>query len=103
MSIEGQGHFLTIYFPGFACFVLYKATISDERLQDHRSSGFKLSYFGIYLKYNKLVCLIMEVCYIGFSFHLFVLNSISSNIIVLRHYSVYHQIAGSLSIQDLSL
>ena len=21
--IEGQGHFFTIYFPGFVCFVLY--------------------------------------------------------------------------------
>ena len=36
MSIEGQGHFLTIYFP---CFVLYKAKISGEFLQDHWSSG----------------------------------------------------------------
>ena len=40
MSIEGQGHFFTIYFPGFVCFVLYKALISGERLQDHWSSGF---------------------------------------------------------------
>ena len=39
MSIEGQGHFFTIYFPGFVCFVLYKATISGELLQDHCSSG----------------------------------------------------------------
>ena len=39
MSIEGQGHFFTIYFPGFVCFVLYKANISGERLQDHWSSG----------------------------------------------------------------
>ena len=23
---EGQGHFFTIYFPGFVCFVLYWAT-----------------------------------------------------------------------------
>ena len=23
LSIEGQGHFFTIYFPGFVCFVLY--------------------------------------------------------------------------------
>ena len=38
MSINGQGHYFTIYFPGF---VLYKATISGERLQDHWSSGFK--------------------------------------------------------------
>ena len=40
MSIEGQGHFFTIYFPGFVCFVLYLAKISGERLQDHWSSGF---------------------------------------------------------------
>ena len=39
MGIEGQGHFFTIYFPGFVCFVLYKATVSGERLQDHWSSG----------------------------------------------------------------
>ena len=43
MSIEGQGHFFTIYFPGFVCFVLYLAKISGERLQDHWSSG---SYEG---------------------------------------------------------
>ena len=43
MSIEGQGHFLTIYFPGFVCFVLYKAKISGERLQDHLSSGLLFS------------------------------------------------------------
>ena len=40
MSIEGQGHFFTIYFPGFVCFVLYLDKISGERLQDHWSSGF---------------------------------------------------------------
>ena len=40
MSIKGQGHFFTIYFPGFVCFVLYWAKISGERLQDHWSSGF---------------------------------------------------------------
>ena len=40
MCIEGQGHFFTIYFPGFVCFVLYLAKISGERLQDHWSSGF---------------------------------------------------------------
>ena len=39
VSIEGQSHFFTMYFPGFVCFVLYKATISGERLQDHWSSG----------------------------------------------------------------
>ena len=46
MSIEGQGHFFTIYFPGFVCFVLYLAKISGERLQDHWSSGFYKS--GVY-------------------------------------------------------
>ena len=40
MSIEGEGHFFTIYFPGFVCFVLYWAKISGERLQDHWSSGY---------------------------------------------------------------
>ena len=39
MSIDGQGHFFTIYFPGFVCFVLYLAKIAGERLQDHWSSG----------------------------------------------------------------
>ena len=39
MSIEGQGYFFTIYFPGFVCFVLYRVKISGERLQDHWSSG----------------------------------------------------------------
>ena len=43
MSIEGQGHFFTIYFPGFVCFVLYLAKISGERLQDHWSSGYYIS------------------------------------------------------------
>ena len=37
---EGQGHFFTIYFPGFVCFVLYRAKISGERLLEHWSSGF---------------------------------------------------------------
>ena len=32
MCIEGQGHFFTIYFPGFVCFVLYWAKISSESL-----------------------------------------------------------------------
>ena len=44
MSIEGQGHFLIIYFPGFVCIVLYKAKISGERLQDHWSSGFIVAF-----------------------------------------------------------
>ena len=52
MSIEGQGHFFTIYFPGFVCFVLYWAKISGERLQDHWSSGFNFqSRFFIYFNF----------------------------------------------------
>ena len=48
MSIEGQGHFFTIYFPGFVCFVLYWAKISGERLQDHWSSGFNMRFQNIF-------------------------------------------------------
>ena len=36
----GQGHFFSIYFPDVVYFVLYKAKISGERLQDHWPSGF---------------------------------------------------------------
>ena len=39
VSIEGQGHFYTIYFPSFVCCVFYSAKISGECLQDHLSSG----------------------------------------------------------------
>ena len=34
-----SGHFFTIYFPDFVCFVLYFAKISGERLQDNWSFG----------------------------------------------------------------
>ena len=44
MNIEGQSHFFSIYFPGFVCFVLYLAKISGERLQDHWSSGFLVTF-----------------------------------------------------------
>ena len=47
MSIQGQGHFLTIYFPGFECFVLYYAKISGERLQNHWSSGLLLLFLFV--------------------------------------------------------
>ena len=50
MSIEGQGHFFTIYFPDFVCFVLYLSKISGERLQDHWSSG---NYIDVYNSYSK--------------------------------------------------
>ena len=47
MSIEDQGHFFTIYFPGFVCFVLYLDKISGERLQDHWSSGLEEWEVGV--------------------------------------------------------
>ena len=46
-----QGNFFTIYFPGFVCFVLYLAKISDERLQDHWSSGIVKSHWWIFIKH----------------------------------------------------
>ena len=56
---EGQGHFFTIYFPGFVCFVLYWAKISGERLQDHWSSGFDLVlYLSMYCLIQNFVKLI---------------------------------------------
>ena len=60
MSIEGQGHFFTIYFPGF---VLYLAKISGERLQDHWSSASE-SIEAIDLKVGRSRHLIehMKVC-----------------------------------------
>ena len=64
MSIEGQGHFFTIYFPGFVCFVLYLDKISVERLQEHWSSG-----SGFCMTW--LVC---NSCWVGHSLHMY--NSI---------------------------
>ena len=40
MSIEGQGHFLTLFFQVLYILCLYEAQISGERLRDHWSSGF---------------------------------------------------------------
>ena len=53
MSIVGKGHFFTIYFPGFVCFVLYLAKISGERLQDHWSSG--LLWYSLAVISNSVV------------------------------------------------
>ena len=50
---EGQGHFFTIYLPGFVCFVLYWAKISGERLQGHWSSGYYYYHYYYYLCMNK--------------------------------------------------
>ena len=64
MGIEGQGHFFTIFFPGFVCFVLYWAKISGERLQDHWSSGLSFAesfvveqqtLFGVDLIYISMI------------------------------------------------
>ena len=63
MSIEGQGHFIAIYFPDFVCFVLYLAKISGERLQDHWSSGSE-TIAASYLKVGRCRQLIefMKIC-----------------------------------------
>ena len=60
MSIEGQGHFFTIYVPGFVCFVLYLAKISGERLQDHWSSGFYLMDDMLYAELDGM----LYACYV---------------------------------------
>ena len=52
MSFEGQGHFFTIYFSGFVCFVLYKAKISGEHLQDHWSSGYYYKMLHFIFEHN---------------------------------------------------
>ena len=54
MRIKGQGHFFTIYFPGFVCFVLYYAKISGTHLQDHWSSGETSSYFNVHMVNNSV-------------------------------------------------
>ena len=68
MSIEGQDHFFTIYFPGFVCFVLYLAKISGERLQDHWSSGLEIliereDFFGSACEefVSTLICFVWTV------------------------------------------
>ena len=63
MSIEGQGHFFTIYFPGFVCFVLYLAKISGERLQDHWSSGLiRYCLIDLLKFYSRLIYLLYSTC-----------------------------------------
>ena len=65
MSIDGQGHFFNIYFPGFVCFVLYLAKIAGERLQDHWSSGYIYSRTGVYrgIQYFSYFC--SKTCIVG--------------------------------------
>ena len=50
MSIEGQSHFFTIYFPDFVCFVLYLAKISGV----YRTIG-PLVYFLFYRFFSQQV------------------------------------------------
>ena len=84
MSIEGQGHFFTIYFPGFVCFVLYWAKISGERLQDHWSSGFcechqKLVRFSLFdIHFSEVSSFIV------FRYSTFISSEVSS-FFVIRH------------------
>ena len=64
MSIEGKGHFFTMYFPGFVCFVLYLDKISGERLQDHWSSGlyFPPTHAKTVLELNYLFSVCLFYC-----------------------------------------
>ena len=62
MSIEGQGHFFTIYFPGFVCFVLYLAKISGERLKDHWSSGLFETTTAAAIYGNKIISCLWGAC-----------------------------------------
>ena len=64
MSIEGQGHFFTIYFPGFLCFVLYWAKISGERLHDHWSSGFGSVSVAEWPPFGKELLTRLAICYL---------------------------------------
>ena len=88
MCIEGQGHFFTIFFPGFVCYVLYLAKISGERLQDHRSSGFcmfccffRFSFFfaqwgiSFYFFVSSLLFASMRLCDTSLLFLISVLGS----------------------------
>ena len=70
MSIEGQGHFFTIYFPGFVCFVLYLDKISGERLQDHWSSGLTVRS-DMYRLYEVSVNSDHKTCIISTETHMF--------------------------------
>ena len=63
MSIEGQCHFFTIYFPGFVCFVHYYAKIAGERLQDHWSSGLSCLNNGLNVLLN-----LKENCTLKYAF-----------------------------------
>ena len=72
MIIEGQGHFFTIYFSDFVCFVLSLAKISGERLQDHWSSGLSFSesfvveqqtLFGVDLIHISMISDVKVQCY----------------------------------------
>ena len=79
MSIEGQGYFFTIYFPGFVCFVLYLAKISGERLQDHWSSGINIA-INIYRSCNSFLLVNIEKS--GFLRHL--TNKPKSDLMILH-------------------
>ena len=78
VSIEGQGHFFTIYFLCFVCFVLYLAKISGERLQDHWSSGWL--YRSIFFVSVKLIFFALS-CMMWRLFHVCELFTASGNII----------------------
>ena len=51
MSIEGQGHFFTIYFSGFICFVLYLCR-PRYQVSVYRTIGPLVYLYFIIVKYN---------------------------------------------------
>ena len=98
MSIEGQGHFFTIYFPGFVCFVLYLAKISGERLQDHWSSGY---YISTGLRGSFFTRRYFHDVFIALLLLLFVSDSLSFSLRPLGW--KFHVIGLSLGLQFLTL
>ena len=57
VSIEGQGHFLTLFFQVLYILCLYEAQISGERLQDHWSSGIysEITIYVLCVPVNKII------------------------------------------------
>ena len=89
MSIEGQCHFFTVYFPGFVCFVLYLAKISGERLQDHWSSGFQFTYVFLHAHFDGVK---RKFCVIKDAFTMFCIRIRSRNKLYYSKKVLHHQI-----------
>ena len=57
MSIEGQGHFFTIYFPGFVCFVFFWPI---NQVSVYRIIGFLV--FSLVAEFGKELSTRLTVC-----------------------------------------